>query len=207
MSNYTFATIKIATQEFVDNTFILDWFKQLSKEETLAIKQIQLSYDKTHIDVHYSPVTSFDIDEILVKLSQDFPNTFVTIGHLYNNMQFTTIEYLVVFRNGEIIVDEKYPHAIIDEENRYDEDGLPNFDEEKSKEAINKLKKAKSQWFTTFDSSIEYDSENYVAPEIVWFPNGSPAKAKEEVEQEVEQKEVKVTKKSLYDIDDDDLPF
>lgn len=203
MSNYTFATIKIATQEFVDNTFILDWFKQLSKEETLAIKQIQLSYDKTHIDVHYSPVTSFDIDEILVKLSQDFPNTFVTIGHLYNNMQFTTIEYLVVFRNGEIIVDEKYPHAIIDEENRYDEDGLPNFDEEKSKEAISKLNKAKSQWFTTFDSSIDCDSEGYLTPKIIWFPNGKPAKAKEEVEQE----EVKATKKSQYDIDDDDLPF
>ena len=199
MSNYTFATIKIATQEFVDNTFILDWFKQLSKEETLAIRQIQLSHDKTHIAVHYSPVTSFDIDKILVNLSKEFSNTFVTIGHLYSNMQFTTIEYLVVFRNGEIIVDEKYPHAIIDEENRYDEDGLPNFDEEKSKEAQENLKKAKTEWFKTFDSSIE----DYVAPEIVWFPNGNPSKAKEEVE----QKEVKATKKSLYDIDDDDLPF
>lgn len=203
MSNYTFATIKIATQESVDNTFILDWFRKLSKKETLAIQQIQLSHDKTHIDVHYIPVQNFDIDKILVNLSKEFSNTFVTIGHLYSNMQFTTVEYLVVFKNGDIIVDEKYPHAIIDEENRYDEDGLPNFDEEKSKEAINKLNKAKSKWFTTFDSSINYDSEGYVVPGIVWFPNGKPAKAKEEVK----QKEAKATKKSLYDIDDDDLPF
>lgn len=51
MSNYTSAEITIATKELVDNTFILDWFKTLPKNETSAIESIQLSNDKTHIDI------------------------------------------------------------------------------------------------------------------------------------------------------------
>ena len=206
MSNYTSAEITIATQEPVDNTFILDWLKNLPKEETLAIESIQLSNEKTHIDMHYYPAYSFDIDEMLATMSKEFPNTFVTIGHMYSNLDPFTKEYLVVFKDGEIIVDEVYPHAVLDENNPWDEYGIFNYDEEKSEIAIQKLNQAKTKWFTTFDSTIR-ETEHV---QIVWTP-----------EREVREETVKTVVKysepkfedteiengKVLDISDNDLPW
>lgn len=206
MSNYTSAEITITTKEPVDNTFILEWFKNLPKKETSAIESIQLSNDKTHIDIYYYPTYSFDIDEMLARMSKEFPNTFVTIGHMYSNMDPFTKEYLVVFKDGEIIVDEIYPHAVIDENDPFDEYGIFNYDEEKSEIAIQKLNRAKAKWFTTFDSTIR-ETEPV---QIVWSP-----------EREVREDTIKTVVKysepkfedtevengKVLDISDDDLPW
>ena len=206
MSNYTSAEITIATKEPVDNTFVLEWFKNLPKEETLAIESIQLSNNKTHINMYYYPAYSFDIDEMLARMSKEFPNTFVTIGHMYSNMNPFTKEYLVVFKDGKIIIDKVYPHAVLDENNPWDEYGIFNYDEEKSEIAIQKLNQAKAKWFTTFDSTIR-ETEPV---QIVWSP-----------EREVHEETVKTVVKysepkfedteiengRVLDISDDDLPW
>lgn len=212
MSNYTSAEITIATKELVDNTFILDWFKTLPKNETSAIESIQLSNDKTHIDIYYYPAYSFDIDEMLARMSKEFPNTFVTIGHMYSNIDPFTKEYLVVFKDGEIIVDEVYPHAVLDENEPFDKYGIFNYDEQKSEIAIQKLNQAKTKWFTTFDSLNDKNSNETSALEIIWYPNGEP-----EIQKKSSETRIVSTKKSEFDnkfingkqidILDDWLPF
>ena len=206
MSNYTSAEITISTKEPVDNTFVLDWFKNLPKEKTLAIESIQLSNDKTHVDMYYYPAYSFDIDSMLAKMSEEFPNTFVTIGHMYSNMDPFTKEYLVVFKNGEIMVDEVYPHAVLDENNPWDEYGIFNYDEEKSEIAIQKLNQAKDKWFTTFDSTIR-ETEPL---QIVWSPEREVRE--ETIKTVVKYSEPKfqdteVENGRVLDISDDDLPW
>ena len=67
------------------------------------------------------------------------------------------VEYLTVFKNGDIIIDEALPYAVIDENNPFDDEGCPNFDQEASQEAFQHVKTVKAKWFTTFDINKEED--------------------------------------------------
>ena len=155
MSTYTRSEITIATKEAVDNTFILKWFQNLPEDQQADIRNVILSDDKTHVDVCYHP--ALEMDELLANLSKEVSYTLVTVSHNYSNMSPFTVEYLTVFKNGDIIIDEALPYAVIDENNPFDDEGCPNFDQEASQEAFQHVKTVKAKWFTTFDINKEED--------------------------------------------------
>ena len=155
MSTYTRSEITIATKEAVNNTFISRWFQNIPKDQQASIRKVVLSNDKTHVDICYHP--ALEINELLASLSKEVSYTLVTVGHNYSNMSPFTVEYLTVFKNGDIIIDKALPYAVIDENNPFDDEGCPNFDQEASQKAFQHVKAVKAKWFTTFDINKEED--------------------------------------------------
>lgn len=153
MANRTFATIKIATKEEVDNTFIIDLFESVRSKGAFRIKGYMWDEDRNFVIVDYIPSLDFDIYDLVEEISKHFPYTFSTIGHSYENMQPKTVEYIVVYKDGEVIFEEKYPLVVFEGEGEMNDDGSCPIDEEATKTIQNKLEADKKEWFPTFYQS------------------------------------------------------
>lgn len=148
MASITYATITISTKEAGDNTFIYDWFSNLG-DKANAIRSISLLEDKMSVIVDYTPLWDFDVYDLVESLSKEFSNTFVTLGHCYGNMQLTTTEYIVVYKDGEIIFEEDYPLLVFEEDGEMDDDGGYPIDQEATKLIQEKFEKDKKEWFAS----------------------------------------------------------
>jgi hypothetical protein len=180
MANLTFATVKIATKEDLNNVFIFSLFKKLATEKPFRFVNIILSKNREYVIVNYIPSLDFDIYDLVEEISKKYSCTFSTIGHSYGNMQLTTVEYIVVYKNGEVIFEEEYPYVVFEEEGEMDDEGGYPIDKEATKAIRNKLEADKKEWFPTLYQKSEHlnsDGEN-----IVWRPSS------EEVAEEPSEK-------------------
>lgn len=169
MANLTFATVKIATKEDLNNVFIFSLFKKLATEKPFRFVNIILSKNREYVIVNYIPSLDFDIYDLIEEISKRYSCTFSTIGHSYGNMQPTTVEYIVAYKNGEVIFEEEYPYVIFEEEGEMDDEGGYPIDKEATKAIRNKLEADKKEWFPTLYQKSEHldsDEEN-----IVWQPS------------------------------------
>ena len=169
MANLTFATVKIATKEDLNNVFIFSHFKKLATEKPFRFVNIILSKNREYVIVNYIPSLDFDIYDLIEEISKRYSCTFSTIGHSYGNMQPTTVEYIVAYKNGEVIFEEEYPYVIFEEEGEMDDEGGYPIDKEATKAIRNKLEADKKEWFPTLYQKSEHldsDEEN-----IVWQPS------------------------------------
>ena len=146
MANLTFATIKIATKEDVNNVFIFSFLKKLAAEKPYRFENIILSKNREYVIVNYVPALDFDIYNLVEELSKETPYTLSTIGHSYGNMQQTTVEYIVAYKKGEVVFEGDYPLVVFennDEEIIQDKilgNGYSYYDSKKKK-ILNKLYK------------------------------------------------------------------
>lgn len=189
MANLTFATIKIATKEDLNNVFIFSLLKKLATENPYRFESIVLSKNREYVIVNYIPALNFDIYELVEEISKKYSCTFSTIGHSYGNMQPTTVEYIIVYKNGEVIFEEEYPYVIFEEEGEMDDEGGYPIDKEATKAIRNKLEADKKEWFPTLYQKSEHlnsDGEN-----IVWRPSS------EEVAKEPSEKLTEKEKRLL----------
>lgn len=154
MANRTFATIKIATKEEVDNTFIIDFFNDVCSKMTSLIKGYMWDEDRNFVIVDYTPSLNFDIYDLVEEMSKEYPYTFSTIGHSCADMQPKTVEYIVVYKDGEVIFEEKYPLVVFEDEGEMNDDGGYPIDEEATKIVRKKLEVDKKEWFPTFYEKI-----------------------------------------------------
>lgn len=154
MANRTFATIKIATKEEVDNTFIIDFFNDVCSKRTSLIKGYMWDEDRNFVIVDYTPSLNFDIYDLVEEMSKEYPYTFSTIGHSCADMQPKTVEYIVVYKDGEVIFEEKYPLVVFEDEGEMNDDGGYPIDEETTKVVRKKLEVDKKEWFPTFYEKI-----------------------------------------------------
>ena len=154
MANLTFATIKIATKEEVDNTFIIDFFNNVCSKRTSLIKGYMWDEDRNFVIVDYTLSLNFDIYDLVEEMSKEYPYTFSTIGHSCAAMQPKTVEYIVVYKDGEVIFEEKYPLVVFEDEGEMNDDGSCPIDEEATKAIQNKLEEDKKEWFPTFYEKI-----------------------------------------------------
>lgn len=180
MANLTFATVKIATKEDLNNVFIFSLFKKLATEKPFRFVNIILSKNREYVIVNYIPSLDFDIYDLVEEISKKYSCTFSTIGHSYGNMQLTTVEYIVVYKNGEVIFEEEYPYVVFEEEGEMDDEGGYPIDKEATKAIRNKLEADKKEWFPTLyqkSERLNSDGEN-----IVWRPSS------EEVAEEPSEK-------------------
>ena len=169
MANLTFATIKIATKEDVNNVFIFSLFKKLATENPSRFESIVLSKNREYVIVNYIPSLNFDIYDLVEKISKKYHCTFSTIGHSYGNMQPTTVEYIVVYKNGKVVFEGDYPLVVFDESGKMNDEGECPIDKEATKAIRNKLEADKKEWFPTLYQKSEHlnsDEEN-----IVWQPS------------------------------------
>lgn len=155
MSNITFATIKIATKEKVDNAFIVDFLKGMDFTKISPMEEFFWDENKDFIVIHYGPSLNFDVYGLVEEMSKEYPYTFSTIGHSYGNKQPTTVEYIVVYKNGEVIFEGKYPLVVFGDEGEMNDDGSCPIDEEATKAIQNKLEADKKEWFPTFYQSLD----------------------------------------------------
>lgn len=169
MANRTFATIKIATKEEVDNAFIVNFLKSMDYTKISPIEEFIWDENEDFIIIHYGPSLNFDAYDLVEEMSKEYPYTFSTIGHSYGNMQPTTVEYIVVYKDGEVIFEGKYPLVVFDEEGEIDDDGGYPIDEEATKTIQNKLETDKKEWFPTCYQSLE--PLNPDEEDIVWKPS------------------------------------
>lgn len=189
MANLTFATVKIATKEEMDNTFVIDFFRSINPEKTSYIRGYEFPEERDYVIINYTPSFNFDIYDLVEELSKHFPHTFSTIGHSYGNMQPTTVEYIVAYKNGEVIFEEKYPYVIFEEEGEMDDEGGYPIDKEATKDIRNKLEADKKEWFPTLYQKSEH--LNSVGENIVWRPSS------EEVAKEPSEKLTEKEKRLL----------
>lgn len=169
MANLTFATIKIATKEDLNNVFIFSLFKKLATEKPFRFVNIILSKNREYVIVNYIPSLDFDIYDLIEEISKRYSCTFSTIGHSYGNMQPTTVEYIVVYKNGEVVFEGDYPLVVFDESGKMNDEGEYPIDKEATKAIRNKLEADKKEWFPTLYQKSEHlnsDGEN-----IVWQPS------------------------------------
>ena len=169
MANLTFATVKIATKEDLNNVFIFSLFKKLATEKPFCFVNIILSKNREYVIVNYIPSLDFDIYDLIEEISKRYSCTFSTIGHSYGNMQPTTVEYIVAYKNGEVVFEGDYPYVIFEEEGEMDDEGGYPIDKEATKAIRNKLEADKKEWFPTLYQKSEHldsDEEN-----IVWHPS------------------------------------
>ena len=169
MANLTFATVKIATKEDLNNVFIFSLFKKLATEKLFRFVNIILSKNREYVIVNYIPSLDFDIYDLIEEISKRYSCTFSTIGHSYGNMQPTTVEYIVAYKNGEVIFEEEYPYVIFEEEGEMDDEGGYPIDKEATKDIRNKLEADKKEWFPTLYQKSEH--LNSVGENIVWWPS------------------------------------
>lgn len=176
MANLTFATVKIATKEDLNNVFIFSLFKKLATEKSFRFVNIILSKNREYVIVNYIPSLDFDIYDLIEEISKRYSCTFSTIGHSYGNMQPTTVEYIVAYKNGEVIFEEEYPYVIFEEEGEMDDKGGYPIDKEATKAIRSKLEADKKEWFPTLYQKSEHlnsDGEN-----IVWQPSSKEVAGK-----------------------------
>ena len=176
MANLTFATVKIATKEDLNNVFIFSLFKKLATEKPFRFVNIILSKNREYVIVNYIPSLDFDIYDLIEEISKRYSCTFSTIGHSYGNMQPTTVEYIVAYKNGEVIFEEEYPYVIFEEEGEMDDEGGYPIDKEATKAIRSKLVADKKEWFPTLYQKSEHlnsDGEN-----IVWQPSSKEVAGK-----------------------------
>lgn len=169
MANLTFATIKIATKEDLNNVFIFSLFKKLATEKPFRFESIILSKNREYVIVNYIPSLDFDIYDLIEEISKRYSFTFSTIGHSYGNMQLTTVEYIVAYKNGEVVFEGDYSLVIFDESGKMNDEGEYPIDKEATKAIRNKLEADKKEWFPTLYQKSEHldsDGEN-----IVWQPS------------------------------------
>ena len=169
MANLTFATVKIATKEDLNNVFIFSLFKKLATEKPFRFVNIILSKNREYVIVNYIPSLDFDIYDLIEEISKRYSCTFSTIGHSYGNMQPTTVEYIVAYKNGEVVFEEEYPYVIFEEEGEMDDEGGYPIDKEATKDIRNKLEADKKEWFPTLYQKSEH--LNSVGENIVWRPS------------------------------------
>ena len=164
MANLTFATIKIATKENLNNVFVFSLFKKLATEKPSCFESIILSKNREYVIVNYIPSLNFDVFDIynsVEAISKRYSYTFSTI-HSYGNTQLTTVEHIVVYKNGEAIFKGDYPLTVFDKEGE-----VPD---EKVAEAIrNRLEADKKEWFPTCYQNLE--PLNPDEEDIVWKPS------------------------------------
>lgn len=153
MANRAFATIKIATKEKVDNACIVDFLKGMDFTKISPIEEFFWDKNKDFIVIHYGTSLNFDVYDLVEEMSKEYPYTFSTIGHSYENMQPKTVEYIVVYKDGEVIFEEKYPLVVFEGEGEMNDDGSCPIDEEATKTIQNKLEADKKEWFPTFYQS------------------------------------------------------
>lgn len=169
MTNRTFATIKIATKEDVNNVFIFSLLKKKAVENPSRFESIVLSKNREYVVVDYIPSLDFDIYDLVEEISKKYPCTFSTIGHNYGNMQLTRVEYIVVYKNGEVIFEGAYPLVVFDNDGEVgDDEGYP-VDEEATMAIQSRLEADKKEWFPTFYQNLE--SLNPDEEDIVWKPS------------------------------------
>lgn len=189
MANLTFATIKIATKEDLNNVFIFSLFKKLATEKPFRFVNIILSKNREYVIVNYIPSLDFDIYDLIEEISKRYSCTFSTIGHSYGNMQPTTVEYIVAYKNGEVVFEGDYPLVIFDESGKMNDEGEYPIDKEATKAIRNKLEADKKEWFPILYQKSEHlnsDGEN-----IVWRPSS------EEVAKEPSEKLTEKEKRLL----------
>lgn len=186
MANLTSATIKIATKENLNNVFVFSLFKKLATEKPSCFESIILSKNREYVIVNYIPSLNFDIFDIynsvcdsVEAISKRYPYTFSTI-HSYGNMQLTTVEYIVVYKNGEVVFEGDYPLVVFDDNGEMDDDGGYPIDEEATKAVRNKLEADKKEWFPIFYQELEGLNSN--DEDVVWRPSS------EEVAEEPSEK-------------------
>lgn len=192
MANLTFATIKIATKEDVNNVFIFSFLKKLAAEKSYRFENIILSKNREYVIVNYVPALDFDIYDLVKELSKETPYTLSTIGHSYGNMQLTTVEYIVVYKNGEVVFEGDYPLVVFDDNGEMDDDGGYPIDEEATKAVRNKLEADKKEWFPIFYQELEGLNSN--DEDIVWQPSS------EEIAEEPSEKLTKKEKRLLFSV-------
>lgn len=189
MANLTFATVKIATKEDLNNVFIFSLFKKLATEKPFRFVNIILSKNREYVIVNYIPSLDFDIYDLIEEISKRYSCTFSTIGHSYGNMQPTTVEYIVAYKNGEVVFEGDYPLVIFDESGKMNDEGEYPIDKEATKAIRNKLEADKKEWFPILYQKSEHlnsDGEN-----IVWRPSS------EEVAKEPSEKLTEKEKRLL----------
>ena len=189
MANLTFATVKIATKEDLNNVFIFSLFKKLATEKPFRFVNIILSKNREYVIVNYIPSLDFDIYDLIEEISKRYSCTFSTIGHSYGNMQPTTVEYIVAYKNGEVVFEGDYPLVIFDESGKMNDEGEYPIDKEATKAIRNKLEADKKEWFPILYQKSEHlnsDGEN-----IVWQPSS------EEVAKEPSEKLTEKEKRLL----------
>lgn len=169
MANLTFATIKIATKEDLNNVFIFSLLKKLATENPYRFESIVLSKNREYVIVNYIPALNFDIYELVEEISKKYSCTFSTIGHSYGNMQLTTVEYIVVYKNGEVIFEGDYPLVVFDESGKMNDEGEYPIDKEATKAIRDKLEVDKKEWFPTFYQNLERSNSD--EDDIVWQPS------------------------------------
>lgn len=169
MASLTFATIKIATKEDVNNVFIFSFLKKLAAEKPYRFENIILSKNREYVIVNYIPALDFDIYDLVEELSKETSYTLSTIGHSYGNMQLTTVEYIVVYKNGEVVFEGDYPLVVFDDNGEMDDDGGYPIDEEATKTVRNKLEADKKEWFPIFYQELEELNSN--EEDVVWQPS------------------------------------
>lgn len=183
MANLTFATIKIATKEEVNNVFVFSLLKKLATENHSRFESIILSKNREYVIVNYIPSLDFDIYDLIEEIFKKYPYTFSTIGHSYGNMQPTTVEYIVAYKNGEVVFEGDYPLVVFDDGEMDDDGGYP-IDEEATKAIRNKLESDKKEWFPTFYQELGELNSN--EEDIVWRPSSKDV-AKEPFEKLTEK--------------------
>lgn len=176
MANLTFATVKIATKEDLNNVFIFSLFKKLATEKPFRFVNIILSKNREYVIVNYIPSLDFDIYELVEEISKKYSCTFSTIGHSYGNMQPTTVEYIVVYKNGEVIFEGDYPLVVFDESGKMNDEGEYPIDKEATKAIRDKLEVDKKEWFPTFYQNLEHS--NLDEDDIVWKPSSKEVAGK-----------------------------
>lgn len=161
MATLTSVTIQIATKENVNNVFIFSLLKKMATEKPFYFESIVLSKNREYVIANCIPDFVLDVCDLIKEISAKYPCTFSTI-HGYGNMQSSTVEHIVVYKNGETVFKEDYPLIVFDNEGE-----MPD---EKVAEAIrNRLEADKKEWFPTFyqnSESLNSDDEN-----IVWKPS------------------------------------
>lgn len=169
MANLTFATIKIATKEDINNVFVFSLLKKFAAEKPSRFESIVLSKNREYVIVNYIPSLDFDIYDLIEEISKKYSCTFSTIGHSYGNMQQTTVEYIVAYKNGEVVFEGDYPLVVFDDDGEMDDDGGYPIDEEATKAIRNKLEADKKEWFPTFYQELE--KLNSDEEDVVWQPS------------------------------------
>lgn len=164
MTTLTSVTIQIATKENVNNVFIFSLLKKMATEKPFYFESIVLSKNREYVIVNYIPSLDFDVFDIydsVKAISKRYPYAFSTI-HNYGSTQLTTVEHIVVYKNGEDIFKEDYPLIVFDKEGE--------MSDEKATEAIrNKLETDKKEWFPTlYQNSEPLNSDD---EDIVWKPS------------------------------------
>lgn len=163
MATLTSVTIQIATKENVNNVFIFSLLKKMATEKPFYFESIVLSKNREYVIANCIPDFVLDVCDLIKEISAKYPCIFSTFHiHSFGNVQPITVEFIIVYKNGEAIFKGDYPFTV------FDKDGeIPS---EKIVEAIrNRLEADKKEWFPTCYKSLE--PLNLDEEDVVWKPS------------------------------------